>query len=177
MHLILGISGGIAAYKTPELVRRLKAHGYQVKIVMTSGAQAFVTPLTLQAVSGERVHTELLDHDAESGMGHIELAKWADILLVAPASANTIAKFAQGLADDLLSTLYLATPAQTILVPAMNQKMWSHPATQSNVATLVSRDVKCWGPADGEQACGDVGVGRMLEPEEIAAKILSCYPV
>ena len=177
MHLILGISGGIAAYKAPEIVRRLRAEGYQVKVVMTAGAQAFITPLTLQAVFGGRVHTELLDPEAEAGMGHIALAKWADVVLVAPASANVMAKFAHGIADDLLSTLYLATQAPTVLAPAMNQVMWAHPATQANAKVLSERNVLFWGPAEGEQACGDVGLGRMLEPEEIVAKVLSCYPV
>jgi phosphopantothenoylcysteine decarboxylase/phosphopantothenate--cysteine ligase len=174
VHLILGISGGIAAYKTPEIVRRLKAQGCQVKVVMTSGAQAFITPLTLQAISGERVHTALFDPEAELAMGHIALAKWADVLLVAPASANTMARFAHGVADDLLSTLYLATQAPTIMVPAMNQVMWSHPATQANTKLLAARGVQFWGPAEGEQACGDVGLGRMLEPEEIVTRVLSC---
>jgi len=177
VHLILGITGGIAAYKTPEIVRRLQAEGCQVKVVMTSGAQNFITPMTLQAVSGERVHTELLDPEAELGMGHIALAKWADVLLVAPASANTMAKFAHGIADDLLSTLYLATQADTVMVPAMNQVMWSHPATQANTELLTSRGVRFWGPAQGAQACGDIGLGRMLEPEQIVTQVLSCYRV
>jgi len=166
-NILLGITGGIAAYKTPDLVRKLTATGANVRVVVTQSAKAFVTPLSLQAVSGNPVAEDLLDPAAEAAMGHIELAKWADILLIAPASANFIAKVASGLADDLLSTLYLATSAQIYITPAMNQQMWAAAATQANIQTLIQRQVKLLGPASGEQACGDVGPGRMLEPEQI----------
>lgn len=165
--IVLGITGGIAAYKCAELVRRLREQGCDVKVVMTQSAEAFITPLTMQAVSGNPVSTSLLDPAAEAAMGHIEFAKWADLILVAPASANTIAKMAQGLADDLLSTLLLATPAKVAIAPAMNQQMYAHPATQANLALLAERGIAIWGPAQGEQACGDVGPGRMLEPNQL----------
>ncbi len=165
--IVLGITGGIAAYKCAELVRRLSERGAEVKVVMTDSAQEFITPLTMQAVSGNPVSTSLLDPQAEAAMGHIEFAKWADLILVAPATANTIAKMVQGVADDLLTTLLLATPAKVAIAPAMNQQMYRHPATQANLATLAQRDIAIWGPASGEQACGDVGQGRMLEPLEL----------
>lgn len=171
-NILLGITGGIAAYKTPDLVRKLTATGANVRVVVTQSAKEFVTPLSLQAVSGNPVAEDLLDPAAEAAMGHIELAKWADILLIAPASANFVAKIAMGLADDLLSTLYLATTAKVYLAPAMNQQMWAAPATQTNIQTLVQRQVKLLGPASGEQACGDVGPGRMLEPEQIAQALV-----
>lgn len=166
--ILLGITGGIAAYKTPDLVRKLTAHGAQVRCVMSTSASEFVSPLALQAVSGNPVGDNLLDRNAEAAMGHIELAKWADKVLIAPATANFMAKLAHGLADDLLSTLCLATSAPLYIAPAMNQQMWHAPATQANLNVLVQRGVKVLGPAPGEQACGDVGLGRMLEPVDIA---------
>lgn len=167
-RILLGITGGIAAYKAAELVRRLRDRGAEVRVVMTRAAQEFITPLTLQALSGNPVHTTLLDPAAEAAMGHIELARWADLVVVAPASADFIARLAHGHADDLLSTLCLATPAPIVLAPAMNQGMWRDASTQANVALLRARHIDLWGPADGEQACGDVGPGRMLEPDQIA---------
>ena len=167
--IVLGITGGIAAYKCAELVRRLKEAGCEVKVVMSESAKHFITPLTMQAVSGEMVSDSLLDPSAEAAMGHIEFAKWADLILVAPATSNTIAKMAAGIADDLLTTLLLATPAKVAIAPAMNQQMYAHPATQANLTTLKARDVLIWGPGKGEQACGDVGAGRMLEPHELVA--------
>ena len=166
-NIILGITGGIAAYKTPDLVRKLVAEGACVRVVMTESAKEFVSPLALQAVSGNPISDDLLDKDAEAAMGHIELARWADKLLVAPATANFMAKLTYGLADDLLSTLCLATSAPIIIAPAMNQQMWQAAATQDNLKILSQRDIQCLGPAQGEQACGDVGPGRMLEPLEI----------
>ena len=163
-HVILAISGGIAAYKSAELVRLLIKSGAQVQVVMTSGATEFITPLTLQALSGNPVHQHLLNPQAEAGMGHIQLARWADVLLVAPASANVMARLAQGQADDLLTTLCLATAAPVLLAPAMNQAMWRDQATQDNLKTLITRGIQVHGPAEGEQACGDMGAGRMLEP-------------
>jgi phosphopantothenoylcysteine decarboxylase/phosphopantothenate--cysteine ligase len=170
-NIILAVTGGIAAYKSAILVRRLKDFGFDVRVVMTHGAQAFITPLTFQALSGNPVHTELLNPEAEAGMGHIELARWADLVLVAPASCDTIAKFANGLADDLLSTLYLATKAPVWVAPAMNQQMWAAKATQRNLQTLVEDGVHVIMPDAGEQACGDVGLGRMPEPEDLANKL------
>ena len=165
--IILGITGGIAAYKSAELVRRLRDQGAEVCVVMTRSACEFITPLTMQALSGKAVHTELLDQTAESGMSHIDLARWCDVVLVAPASANFIARLAHGLADDLLSALCLVTTASVVIAPAMNQQMWSNSATQENVATLGKREIKIVGPAEGNQACGEVGPGRMLEPEQL----------
>lgn len=175
-HILLGVTGGIAAYKSAELVRRLQDRGAEVKVVMTAAAMEFITPLTLQALSGNPVHTTLLDPEAEAGMGHIELARWADVILVAPASANFIARLASGRGDDLLTTLCLATPAPIALAPAMNQGMWRDPATQANLDTLRQRQVALFGPAAGEQACGDVGPGRMLEVEEIADLTAGLFP-
>nr|WP_136252792.1 bifunctional phosphopantothenoylcysteine decarboxylase/phosphopantothenate--cysteine ligase CoaBC [Ningiella ruwaisensis] len=172
-NVLVGVSGGIAAYKTPDLVRKLKAQGANVRVVLTESATHFVSSLSLQAVSGEKVSTHLLDEDAEAGMGHIELARWADIFLIAPATANCIAKLATGLADDLLSTLALATPAPILIAPAMNQQMWAAKATQQNMQTLLDRGVAQLGPASGEQACGDLGYGRMLEPVEIVEALAS----
>lgn len=165
--ILLGITGGIAAYKSAELVRRLRDHGAEVRVVMTRGACEFITPLTMQALSGNEVHTELLDHKAESGMSHIALARWCDAVLVAPASANFIARLAQGMADDLLSTLCLATSSPIAVAPAMNQQMWKNTATQSNITTLIQRGIKILGPGEGDQACGDVGPGRMWEPDQL----------
>ncbi len=166
-NILLGVTGGIAAYKTAELVRRLKEQGANVRVVMTKGGKAFITPLTLQAVSGNPVADSLLDPAAEAAMGHIELAKWADLVLIAPASANTLARLAGGFADDLLATICLATAAPLAIAPAMNQQMWHALPTQDNMATLRKRNVIVWGPGAGEQACGDVGYGRMLEPLQL----------
>ena len=170
-RIILGVTGGIAAYKSAVLVRRLKEYGFDVRVVMTQGALAFITPLTFQALSGNPVHTTLLDPAAEAGMGHIELARWADLILVAPASANTLARLSSGLADDLLSTLVLASKAPIWLAPAMNQQMWANQITQRNLATLQQVGMQVIAPEAGEQACGDVGLGRMPEPEQLAAKV------
>jgi phosphopantothenoylcysteine decarboxylase/phosphopantothenate--cysteine ligase len=166
--ILLGVTGGIAAYKAPELVRRLIERGAQVQVVMTQGASQFVTPLSLQAVSGRPVRTDLWDVTAEAAMGHIELARWADEIVIAPASADFMAKLAHGFADDLLSTLCLATSAPITIAPAMNQLMWLNAATQNNARILEERGVRIMGPASGEQACGEVGPGRMLQPQEIA---------
>ena len=171
-RILLGITGGIAAYKSAELVRSLKKAGADVRVVMTSGAMEFITPLTLQALSGNPVHHALLDPEAEAGMGHIELAKWADLLLIAPASANFIARLSQGLGDDLLTTVCLATEAPMALAPAMNQAMWKDGTTQQNIERLKNvkgKSLHIFGPDAGEQACGDVGPGRMLDPDLIAA--------
>lgn len=169
-HILLGITGAIAAYKSAELTRRLRDAGAVVRVVMTRGATEFVTPLTFQALSGNPVHTELLDEKAEAGMGHIQLARWADAILIAPASANCLAKLAQGRADDLLTTLCLASEAPLALAPSMNRAMWDDPATRSNVNTLQQRGVHLFGPGTGAQACGESGEGRLLEvPELIAA--------
>ncbi|MAZ39523.1 MAG: bifunctional phosphopantothenoylcysteine decarboxylase/phosphopantothenate--cysteine ligase CoaBC [Legionellales bacterium] len=170
-QVLVGITGGIAAYKAAELVRMLKKSGAIVRVVMTPAATTFITPLTLQALSGLPVHTALLDEEAEAAMGHISLAKWADIIIIAPASADFMAKLAQGHADDLLSTLCLATSASLMIAPAMNQQMWASKATQCNVQTLKKRNMIILGPADGEQACGDTGLGRMLEAEQIFVQI------
>ncbi|MGD2117097.1 MAG: bifunctional phosphopantothenoylcysteine decarboxylase/phosphopantothenate--cysteine ligase CoaBC [Chromatiales bacterium] len=170
-RILLGISGGIAAYKTAELVRLCRKAGAEVQVVLTQSASQFVTPLTLQALSGRPVRSDLFDQQQEAGMSHIELARWADLVLVAPASANTIAKLAQGLADDLLTTLCLATEAPLVLAPAMNRVMWHKPVTQQNVARLREQGVQLWGPAEGEQACGETGAGRMLEPAELFARL------
>lgn len=164
-RILLGITGGIAAYKSAELVRLLKKSGREVRVVMTRGAEAFMTPMTFQALSGEPVRTSLLDPDAEAGMGHIELAKWADLVLVAPASADFMARLANGMADDLLTTLCCATEAPIALAPAMNQAMWSNHRTRRNIGLLeADPQIELWGPDQGFQACGDVGPGRMLEP-------------
>ncbi|WP_166257183.1 bifunctional phosphopantothenoylcysteine decarboxylase/phosphopantothenate--cysteine ligase CoaBC [Marinobacter salicampi] len=168
-RILLGVTGGIAAYKSAELVRLLKKAGHRVQVVLTGGAEAFIAPLTFQALSGEAVRTSLLDPEAEAGMGHIELAKWADLVLVAPASANFIARLAHGFADDLLTTVCCATAAPIALAPAMNQAMWSNARTGRNLELLqVDPQVSIWGPAQGDQACGDTGPGRMLEPQVIA---------
>ena len=170
-RILLGISAGIAAYKSAHLARLLKKAGAEVRVVMTDGAQAFITPLTLQALTGEAVRTSLLDTEAEAGMGHIELARWADTLLVAPATADLMARLAHGHADDLLTTLNLASDARRVMAPAMNQAMWRHPATQRNAERLAGDGWQLLGPDAGDQACGDVGPGRMLEPEEIVAAL------
>src|SRR5699024_4163090 len=168
-RILLGVTGGIAAYKSAILLRRLQDAGAEVRVVMTSGAQEFITPLTMQALSGNPVHTDLLDTRAEAAMGHIELARWADLILIAPASANFIARMAHGHGSDLLSTLCLATDSPIAVAPAMNQQMWADPATHTNLLLLEDRGVRIFGPASGTQACGETGLGRMLEPEEIAA--------
>ena len=170
-QVVVGVSGGIAAYKSPDLVRRLCERGHSVRVVMTPGARHFITPLTLQAVSGHPVHTDLLDPSAEAAMGHIELARWADMVLVAPATAHFLAKLRQGMADDLLSTLCLATEAPIAVAPAMNRQMWLNPATQDNVAALGRRGLLFIGPAEGDQACGETGPGRMQEPDAIASQV------
>jgi len=166
-RVLLGVTGGIAAYKSADLVRRLRDAGAEVRVIMTRSATEFITPLTLQAVSGHPVHQQLLDTGAEAGMGHIELARWADAMLVAPASANFLARLAQGRADDLLSAVCLATEAPVAVAPAMNQQMWNNAATQSNLAAIRKNAVRIFGPAEGSQACGEVGPGRMLEPVEL----------
>jgi len=168
-HILLGVTGGIAAYKSADLVRRLLERGAEVQVVMTDGAREFVTPMTFQALSGRPVRTDLWDPAAEASMGHIELARWADLVLVAPASADFLARLAGGRADDLLATTCLATAAPIALAPAMNHQMWANPATQTNVALLKERGVHVFGPGTGDQACGEVGAGRMLEPLELAA--------
>jgi len=175
-HIVLGVTGGIAAYKAADLVRRLRAAGAEVRVVMTRGAQAFVTPLTFQALSGEPVHTELLDAAAEAGMGHIELARWADLVLVAPATADFIARLAHGLADDLLTTVCLASAAPLVLAPAMNQQMWANAAVQANCAILRERGVRLVGPETGSQACGDTGPGRMTEPADLVTALFPATP-
>ena len=175
-NIIIGVTGGIAAYKTAETIRLLKRAGATVRVVMSRGAQAFMTPLTLQSLSGHAVHTDLLDETAEMGMGHIELARWADAALIAPATADTLARLAMGRADDLLTTTALATPAPLFVAPAMNQQMWNNPATIANIRTLEERGVHIIGPGSGEQACGDVGAGRLVEPLEISAVIEEFFP-
>ena len=172
MRIVLGVTGGIAAYKAPDLVRRLRERGAEVQVVLTAGAQQFVTPLTFQAVSHLPVRTGLWDREAEMAMGHLELARWAELVLVAPATADTLARLAHGQAGDLLTTLCLATEAPLAVAPAMNWRMWQHPATQANVATLVARGVRVLGPASGGLAEGESGPGRMLEPVEIARALL-----
>lgn len=166
-NIILAITGGISAYKSAFFARLLIKNGFNVRVIMTQNAQAFITPLTLQALTGNAVHTELLDKTAEIGMGHIELAKWADLLIIAPATANTLAKLAMGMADDLLTTVCLATTAPVLIAPAMNQQMYAHPAVQLNLQTLTDLDYVIIPPESGEQACGDVGEGRLPEPEQL----------
>lgn len=174
-HVLLGVTGGIAAYKAAELVRRLREQGAEVRVIMTAGACEFITPLTLQALSGNPVHTQLLDADAEAAMGHIELARWADVLLVAPATADFIARVVHGRADDLLAAGWLACEAPQALAPAMNRAMWRSPATQDNIRVLESRGVHLFGPATGSQACGETGPGRMLEPAELVESVSGIF--
>ncbi|MDO6423929.1 bifunctional phosphopantothenoylcysteine decarboxylase/phosphopantothenate--cysteine ligase CoaBC [Saccharophagus degradans] len=174
-RVLLGVTGGIAAYKSADLVRRLQDAGADVRVVMTRAAQEFITPLTMQALSGKPVHTELLDTQAEAAMGHIELARWADVILVAPASADFIAKLSHGEGGDLLSTLCLASKGLIAVAPAMNQAMWASPATQDNLALIAKRAVHIIGPAAGSQACGDVGMGRMLEPLAICEAVAGLF--
>jgi phosphopantothenoylcysteine decarboxylase/phosphopantothenate--cysteine ligase len=168
-HILIGITGGIAAYKAAELTRLFKGVGAEVRVVLTDAGAEFITPLTLQALSGNPVHQSLLDPEAEQGMGHIELARWADLIIVAPATADFMARFAGGMANDLLTTLCLASDAPIALAPAMNQAMWRDPRTQQNLETLLSQGVNIFGPGLGEQACGDTGPGRMIEPADILA--------
>jgi phosphopantothenoylcysteine decarboxylase/phosphopantothenate--cysteine ligase len=170
-HILLGVTGGIAAYKAPDLVRRLRERGAEVQVVMSAAAREFVTATTFQAVSGRTVRSDLWDPAAEAAMGHIELARWADLVLIAPASADFLARLAAGLADDLLTTLCLATTAPIAVAPAMNHLMWSNAATRANVATLTERGVQLYGPGEGDQACGETGVGRMLEPHDLAERV------
>ncbi len=174
-RVLLGVTGGIAAYKSAELVRLLVKQGCEVRVVMTEAAQQFITPLSFQALSGNPVHTTLLDPVAEAGMGHIELARWADLVLIAPATANTLADMAAGRADHLLTTTVLATAAPVWVAPAMNQQMWANAATRANIDTLQARGIRVLGPDTGEQACGDVGAGRMLEAAELAAIVSAPY--
>ena len=174
-QILLGISGGIAAYKAAELTRLLTKAGAQVRVCMTPAAGEFITPLTLQALSGHPVHTSLLDPAAEAGMGHIELARWAEHILIAPATADLIARLVAGMADDLLTTLCLASAAPLSIAPAMNQQMWQHPATQQNIQTLAKRGVRMLGPDQGAQACGDIGPGRMLEPTALLQAMRDFY--
>ena len=171
-RVLLGVTGGIAAYKSPDLVRRLIERGADVQVVMTAAAQRFVSPMSFQAVSGRPTRSDLWDSAAEASMGHIELARWAQVVLIAPASADFIARLAQGRADDLLATLCLATEAPVVLAPAMNRVMWANKATQANVETLISRGVRIMGPGSGNQACGEIGAGRMLEPLQLAESLL-----
>ena len=174
-NILLGVTGGIAAYKSAEIVRVLKKAGSSVRVVMTQSAQEFITPLTLQALSGNPVSTDLLDVEAEAAMGHIELARWADAILIAPATANTIARLSSGRADDLLSSITLAFDGPIGLAPAMNQAMWKDERTQSNIKSLERKEFSLYGPGSGEQACGDVGLGRMLEPSEIVELFASLF--
>jgi phosphopantothenoylcysteine decarboxylase/phosphopantothenate--cysteine ligase len=172
-HILLAVSGGIAAYKSAELVRLLRKQGAIVRVVMTRSAMQFVSPLTFQALSGNPVHSELLDADEENAMGHISLARWADALIIAPATANTLAKCSHGLADDLVSTLYLAATCPVYVAPAMNQAMWHKPVTQENIQKLKSHGVIVIGPEQGDQACGETGFGRMSEPLEICRRLMA----
>jgi len=174
-NILLGVTGGIAAYKSAEIVRYLKKSGASVRVVMTRSAEEFITPLTLQALSGNRVSTELLDAEAEAAMGHIELAKWADGILIAPATANTIARLSSGRGDDLLSTVTLAFDGPISIAPAMNQAMWRDERTQENLNKLINNNFGICGPGSGEQACGDIGLGRMLEPLEILEMFSSSF--
>ncbi len=174
-RILIGVSGGIAAYKACDLVRRLREAGAEVRVVMTAAAAEFVAPLTFQALSGHPVHRALLDADAEAAMGHIRLARWADAILVAPATADTVARLAHGRADDLLAAVCLATTAPLALAPAMNHAMWAHPATQANCASLTARGVHLWGPAEGDLACGEQGAGRMLEPADLIARLAGLF--
>ena len=174
-RIVLGVGGGIAAYKSAELVRRLRDQGAEVRVVMTRAGCEFITPLTLQALSGHPVGLDLLDPAAEAAMGHIELARWADLVLIAPATADLMARLAQGVANDLLTTLVLATDAPVALAPAMNQAMWRDPATQANAQLLEQRGMRLFGPGVGSQACGDTGAGRMLEAEELTQRAADCF--
>ena len=173
--ILLCITGGIAAYKTPELTRIFKKNGADVRIIMTESSKEFVAPLSLQAVSGNQIHYSLIDEEAELGMGHIELAKWADVILIAPCTAESISRLSQGRANDLMSAVILASDADLFIAPAMNVKMWGDKVTQKNVKTLKIKNVNFIGPDSGDQACGDVGEGRMSEPEDIAFAIAKSF--
>ncbi|MGC4028985.1 MAG: bifunctional phosphopantothenoylcysteine decarboxylase/phosphopantothenate--cysteine ligase CoaBC [Steroidobacteraceae bacterium] len=175
-RILLGVTGGIAAYKSPDLVRRLIERGAEVQVVMTASAREFVAPLTFQAVSGREVRSDLWDESAERAMSHIELARWADLILVAPATADFLAHLSHGMADNLLSTLCLASSAPVAVAPAMNRLMWANPATQDNIARLRARGVQVFGPDSGSQACGETGEGRMMEPADIAAAAFAVLP-
>ncbi len=172
LRILVGVTGGISAYKSPDLIRRLKERGAEVRVVMTDAACEFITPLTLQAVSGHPVFRRLLDTEAESGMGHIEIARWAELVVIAPATANFMANLASGRAQDLLETVVLAASAEVVIAPAMNQQMWQQTATQENLKTLQRRGIRVVGPGSGDQACGENGPGRMAEPDEIADQLL-----
>ena len=174
-RIILGVTGGIAAYKSAEIIRRLQEQGAEVRVVMTPAATEFIRPLTMQALSGHPVHSKLLDSEAEAGMGHIELARWADLLLIAPASADFIANMVHGRADSLLGAIHLATPAKVAVAPAMNQAMWNHPASLANIAVLKERGVTLIGPGNGLQACGDIGPGRMEQPDSIVSSVRNLF--
>ena len=173
-RILIGITGGIAAYKILELIRILKGHGAQVKVILTNAGKEFVTPLSLQALTGEKIYQDLFSAESESAMSHIELARWAEVLLIAPATANFIAKYTYGVADDLLTTVCLATTAPILIAPAMNQQMWLNAATQHNIATIQQRAITILGPASGDQACGEIGPGRMLEAQELC-NLLNCH--
>lgn len=170
-HILVGVTGGIAGYKIAELIRLLRDQNHIVQVVMTERAKQFTTPLTLQTLSGRPVYSDLFNEHFENSIGHIQLARWADVILIAPASADFIARLAQGFADDLLSTLCLASTAHILIAPAMNKQMWENPATQTNIAVLKNRGVILIGPDTGKQACGEIGMGRMTEPEELAAMV------
>ncbi len=174
-RILLGVTGSIAAYRSAEVARRLKEQGAEVRVVMTSNAERFISALTLQAVSGNAVRSDLFDEQAEAGMGHIELARWADAILIAPASASALARLANGYADDLLTTLCLATEAPVAVAPAMNRLMWSNAATRANMKVLGERGILCFGPGVGDQACGETGPGRMLMPEEIVDQLVNTF--
>ena len=174
-NVLLGIGAGIAAYKTPDLVRKLTALGAQVQVIMSKNAHQFVAPLALQAVSGNPVHDHAMTAESESGMGHIDLARWADVVLIAPATANLMARLCLGNADELLTTVCVATEAQIAIAPAMNQQMWQNSATQDNLALLTKRGTAIFGPDAGEQACGEVGPGRMLEPQDLADQLAATF--
>lgn len=174
-RILLGVTGGIAAYKSADLTRRLREAGAEVRVVMTPHAKEFITPLTMQAVSGNPVHDELFDLKAEAAMGHIELARWADVILIAPASADFMARLIHGEANDLLTTLCLAAKSPIAVAPAMNQGMWKNTRTQENAQAIVTKGIHVFGPAEGSQACGDVGPGRMLEPLELVERLASIF--
>ncbi|MFB0975732.1 MAG: bifunctional phosphopantothenoylcysteine decarboxylase/phosphopantothenate--cysteine ligase CoaBC [Tolumonas sp.] len=174
-RILLGVTGGIAAYKSAEIIRRLREQGAEVRVVMSDAAKEFITPLTLQAVSGNMVANSMFDPQAEAGMGHIELAKWADLILIAPATANVISRLTTGMGDELLTTLCLASPSPLAIAPAMNMQMYLHAATQSNLQVLAERGVRIWGPGVGSQACGDIGPGRMLDPADIVEEVIKFF--
>ena len=174
-RIILGITGGIAAYKSAEIARRLQDQGAEVRVIMTDSAQEFIRPLTLQALTGKPVHTDLLDPKAEAAMGHIELARWADAILIAPATANFLAALSQGIANDLLTTVCLAASGKIVVAPAMNQAMWSQPASEENISRLKQRGITVFEPDNGIQACGDIGPGRLQQPDQIVDQLSSIF--